>query len=422
MRNLFLIIKREYLQRVKTKGFVISTILTPLIFAGFGVAPILLTRLQTGEHRKIAVIDQSGLIYDDLVRALNEKTEGGRQKFILSQVAVDGDIGAVRKELTDKINRNEIDAYIFIDKDIMQNGEAVYHGKNVSNFIEQKDLRSALSSVVMKRRLNQAGLDPAKVKELIKEPKLKTIKITKEGEREDRGQTFAISYVLVFILYASLIFYGVAIMRGVLEEKSSRIVEVMVSSVRPFELMLGKLIGVGAVGLTQILIWGVFLVLFSLYGTMYIATFSPQGIPKIDIPVSLIIYFIIFYILGYFLFGSMYAALGSIVNSEQEAQQAQIPIMSFLIIPLVLMTFILNNPSSNVSILLSLVPFFTPLLMFMRICILTPPFVQILASIVLLLLTTVFIMWLVAKIYRVGILMYGKRPNLPELVKWLRYS
>jgi ABC-2 type transport system permease protein len=422
MSNLFLIVKREYLQRVRTKGFIISTILTPLIFASLLLLPMLFLKFQTGDQKKIAVIDQSGIIYDDLAQALTERVEKGKPKFLLEKVAAGDNVDAVRNDLRDRINKNKLDAYIVIGKDIIHGGEASYYAKNVSNLIEQTLLKTALSNVIIKRRLSLEGLDPARVQELIKRTDLKPIKVTTTGEKEDRGQTYAISFVLVAILYASLIFYGVSIMRSVIEEKSSRIVEVVISSVRSFELMLGKLIGVGAVGLTQIFIWGAFVTLFSLYGVALVASFSPQALAKIDIPLSIMVYFAVYYILGYFLFGSMYAAVGAMVNSEQEAQHAQIPILAFLVIPFVLATFIFANPNSNASTILSLVPFFTPLLMFMRICTVTPPFLQILASIVLLLLTTLGIMWLAAKIYRVGILMYGKRPSLPDLVKWLKYS
>ncbi|MBI1747256.1 MAG: ABC transporter permease [Acidobacteria bacterium] len=422
MNNLFLIIRREYLQRVRTKGFIISTLLMPLLFAALVIIPIALTRLQTGEQKRIGVIDQSGLIYEDLSQSLNEKSENGRPKFLLTKFSAEGDIAALRSQLKAKIINNQLDAYLFIGRDVTQKGAVDYHSKNVSNFMELRALESTISAIIINRRLSQVGLDPVKVKSLVRRIDLKTIRISKQGETEDKGQTFAISYALVMILYGSLIFYGVSIMRSVIEEKSSRIVEILISSVRPFELMLGKLIGVGAVGLTQILIWSLFLTLLSLYGVAMISVFATQSIPKIEIPPSLLVYFVVYYISGYFLFGSLYAAIGAMVNSEQEAQQAQAPILSFLIIPLVLMTFIIRAPNSTFSTVLSLVPFFTPLLMFMRICIEPPPLFQILGSILLLLSTTVLIMWLVSKIYRVGILMYGKKPTLPELIKWLKYT
>jgi len=253
---------------------------------------------------------------------------------------------------------------------------------------------------------------------------LSTKKVSKRGVEEDTGGTFIISYFLVLVLYMTLIFYGQAIMRGVIEEKSSRVVEIVLSSIRPFQLMAGKIIGIGAVGLTQYTIWGLFGIGFTTYGGALIADVFPAAasFKFPSIPAYIFIYFIIFFILGYFLFSTLFAAIGSMVNTEKEAQQFMTPVIMMLVIPLLLIVFIMRSPNSSISVILSMIPFFTPTLMLLRVCILLPPFIQVGGSIVLMALTTLLMIWLTAKIYRVGLLMYGKRPRIREIIKWLRYK
>ncbi len=207
---------------------------------------------------------------------------------------------------------------------------------------------------------------------------------------------------------------------GVMEEKQSRIIEVLLSSVRPFQLMLGKLVGIGLVALTQYLIWGTFAVLISVVAAAQAMTVSSVSFPKI--PVSLMIFFVLYFLMGYFLYATLYAMIGAIVSNEEDGQQMQMPITMTIVIPVAISSIVMRNPDSLSSIVLSLIPFFSPVLMFMRITIQQPPWWQIALSFVLLLSTIFGAIWLAAKIYRVGVLMYGKRPTLPELVKWLKYT
>jgi ABC-2 type transport system permease protein len=205
-------------------------------------------------------------------------------------------------------------------------------------------------------------------------------------------------------------------MRGVLEEKNSRVIEVLLASANSFQLMVGKIIGLGSVGISQYLIWSSFGLLLILYG----GTMSGLPLNNFTIDPFIFIYFILFFLLGYFLYASIFAAFGAISNSDQEAQQASFPVIMFLIIPLITMTFIVKNPQSSVSVIMSIIPFFSPILMFARINIATPPLFEICGAIVLLILTTVFFMWIVARIYRIGILSYGKKPTFTELYRWIK--
>ncbi|MFB0564301.1 MAG: ABC transporter permease [Candidatus Aminicenantaceae bacterium] len=424
MRKVISIIKREYYQIVRTKGFIISTILGPVIMAAFIIIPIISSLVSVGEQKRIGVIDLTQEIYEGLNTKLDHKLKDGRRRYLLEKYRVAAEVEELRESLRQKVLNKELSAYIYIPKDILTGGDAEYVSEHVSDFDEIRSFNASLNSVIIGKRLRKEGLDPQKIAQYIKRIGLKTIKVTKKGEEEDTGGTFLMSYLLVLILYITLFFYGSVIMRGVIEEKTSRVVEVVLSSLKPFQLMMGKILGIAAVGFTQYAIWALFGFAASQYSKPLVSSFVPSaaGFKLPSIPAYIFIYFVIFFILGYFLYGTFYAAIGSMVNSEKEAQQLLMPVSMFLIIPMLMMAFILRNPNSSLAVVLSLIPFFAPILMLMRICILLPPFIQVAGSIVLLILTTLMMIWLAAKIYRVGILMYGKRPNFKEIVKWMRYG
>ena len=548
MKKIFSVIKREYLQIVKTKGFIIGTVLGPVIMAMFIVIPIVSQLATVKQQEKIGVIDLSGEIFEALESRLDFKLKDGSRQYLFENYKVTPDIEKARDSLRQKVLKKEISAYILIPEDIinpqlvfefadkgeanftdiwmvnfesaqwdfpqersritaspphiclkdgstvsgkivnynrstrvfqLEDGRAVpvdsirriyfsekgferlqkeveerdltggeaaiflldgrakvgsysisrsevrYVSEHVSDFEKIGTFNSVLNSIIFEKRLRREGLDPQKISEYIKPVGLKTVKVTKKGEEEeDRGGTFLISYLLVIILYMTLFFYGSIIMRGVIEEKNSRVVEVILSSLRPFQLMAGKMLGIAAVGFTQYAIWALFGFFAFRYSSTFISSFIPAaaGFNLPTIPSYIFFYFVIFFILGYFLYGTLYAAVGSMVNSEKEAQQLLMPISMFLVVPMLLMMFVLRSPNSSLSVIMSMIPFFAPILMLMRICVLLPPLTQIAGSIVLLILTTLFMVWLTAKIYRVGILMYGKPPNLREIAKWLRYG
>jgi len=424
MRKILSVIKREYYQIVKTKGFIISTVLGPVFMALIIIIPILSSIVSVGEQEKIGVVDATWEIFKELDNKLDHKLKDERRRYLLKEYKLTGEIDELRNSLRQEVLDKELSAYIFIPEDISSGGVAEYVSQHVSDFDEIKDINQALNSVVIEKRLKKEGLDPQKVSQYIKRVGLKTIKITKKGEEEDTGGTFLISYFLVFVLYITLFFYGAIIMRGVLEEKTSRVVEVILSSLKPFQLMVGKILGIAAVGFTQYTIWALFGLGASRYSKRLISSFFPDaaGFKLPSIPAYIFIYFVIFFILGYFLYGMFYAAIGSMVNSEKEAQQLLMPVTMFLIVPMLMMAFILRSPNSSLSVILSLIPFFAPILMLLRICVLMPPFPQVAGSIALLVLTILLMVWLTAKIYRVGILMYGKRPKFGEIVKWMRYK
>jgi ABC-2 type transport system permease protein len=424
MRKILSVIKREYIQIVRTKGFVIGTILGPVLMAAFIVVPIVVQFVYVDQKEKIGVVDLTGKIFKELDKKLDQKLKDGSRRYLLEEFAPKEGIEGLLEELNKKVLAKQLSAYIFIPADIGEEGEAEYVSENVSDFDKRGNFNQALNSIIIENRLRGEGLDPKKIGQYMRPVSLVTKKVTTRGVERDTGGTFMISWFLVLVLYMTVIFYGQIILRGVIEEKSSRMVEIVLSSMRPFQLMAGKILGIAAVGFTQYAIWGLFGIAATHYSRGLVTRVFPAAaaFDMPAVPAYIFVYFIVFFILGYFLYGTMYSGIGSMVNNEKEAQQLVMPVTVFLIVPIMLMMFVVRSPDSSVSVVLSLIPFFSPILMLLRICILLPPFSQIAASIVLLILSTILMIWLSAKIYRVGILMYGKRPNLSEIAKWMRYG
>ncbi len=424
MSKIISVIKREYIQIVRTKGFIIGTILGPVLMAAFIVVPIIVQFVSVDKQENIGVVDLSGAVFMELDKKLDQKLKDGSRRYILQKFEIEENVEQLLEKLNKKVLEKELTAYIHIPENITKGGVAEYVSEHVSDFDKQGNINQALSSIIIEKRLRGEGLDPEKIGQYMRPVKLDTKKVTTRGVERDVGGTFIIAFVLALILYMTVIFYGQIILRGVIEEKSSRVVEIVLSSLRPFQLMAGKILGIAAVGFTQYAIWALFGIAATRYSGNVVSRFFPEaaGLQIPTIPAYIFIYFIIFFILGYFLYGTMYAGIGSMVNNEKEAQQLVMPVTMFLVVPIMLMWFIIRNPDSSVSVVLSLVPFFSPILMLLRISVLLPPFPQIAASIVLLIFTTVLMIWVSAKIYRVGILMYGKRPGFAEIIKWMRYG
>jgi ABC-2 type transport system permease protein len=251
------------------------------------------------------------------------------------------------------------------------------------------------------------------------------IRISKDEKKQGGGQTFLVAYILMFALYMTIIIYGTSVMRSVTEEKSSRVVEVLLSSLKPFELMAGKILGVSLVGLTQYFIWAIFAISIFSFGQIILGSFLKSSFNISSIPFispTIFVYFILFFILGYLLYSGLYAAVGAIVDNESEARSYNFIILMPLILPILIMTYIVGNPESLFSIILSIIPFTSPIIMLLRICVSSVPAFEILISVIVMILTIIAEIWVVSKIYRVGILMYGKKPDIREILKWIRYS
>lgn len=430
--------KREYLTRVKSKGFWIATLLLPIAMAALTILPSLIAMKAKASHR-LAVVDEVGELGEKVAAGLDRAAEGAQEKAAggdheldgvpemaevqVELVALEPDREALRAKLDRRVLGGEIDAWLWISSAGLAKDVIEYHAESVSNFMTQSRLSHVLSRVVADSRLAQAGLDSARVAELTRDVDLQTVRVSEAGSREEAGMAgFFLAYFLFFLLYMVVMLYGQQVLNGVLEEKSSRIVEVLLASVRPLELLVGKLLGIGAAGMTQLGIWLATMVALSAPAVMTALAIAPAGaqLPRVGAP--LVVHFLVLFLLGFGIFATLYAAVGAATNNIQEAQQYAGFIVIFLIVPMFLIIPIINDPDSTLAVVMSMIPFFTPLLMMLRIAVKMPPLWQILGSYVLTATTVVLLIWICARIYRIGILMYGKKPTFRELWRWIRYA
>lgn len=425
--KIWTIMSFEFITRVKSKGFIISTILAPIFLIALIIIPGLVASFSMNETSKhIAVIDQSSIVVDKLI-------QDDAKTFFKSNSSVD--------ELKKQILNGKLDAFLLIPSDVLQKGEVTVFtpGGGGIGYIEKID--KIISDIVREKRLLNAGVDKKVINIVEQGIDIKSIKVTAEGTQKDYTEFFSIfGYMLGFMIYFLMFMYGAIVMRGVITEKVNRIIEVINSSARPMEIMMGKIFGIGGVGLLQVLIWVILLVAVTVAGgsiaTMFIHQPSlssmPQGaaatqikglpfdIPQI--PIGVWFAFVFFFLAGYFIYSSLFAAVGSAVDQEEDAQQLQMPITMPLIIPILFMPAIMANPDGTLAIVLSLIPFFSPIIMTARIAATSVPLWQIAASVVLTLGTLFLCIWFASKIYRTGILMYGKKPSFKELIKWVRLA
>lgn len=429
MDKMWTVWRREYLSRVKTRGFIIGTIALPLVMLLMFTVPIFLSFFDADQSKRLAVVDQSGALFDSLQTKLAATIKTGERLYhFIKYDATTQTVAALKDSLTKKVNHHELEGYLVIPATVFDGDSVEFYSLNVSNRSEVRQIENAITNIVTTQRIQQQGLDAEQIHQINRGVDLNALPATAEGaEKKNPGFTFVLAYFLGFFIYITMFIYGAMVMRSVIEEKTSRVIESVISSVKPFQLMAGKIFGVGAVGLTQFLIWGMAMGLLSLYGALLASTVisdpeTLQEVSRFTVPLMAVGFFVLFFVLGYFLYSTIYAGIGAMVNSDQEAQQMLLPVSLLIIVPIVMIVYVIGNPSSDTSIIMSLVPFFAPILMLTRIIVETPPLWQILLCIVLMISTTLGMIWLVGRIYRVGILMYGKRPSLREIVKWIRYA
>ncbi|WP_302572594.1 ABC transporter permease [Parabacteroides goldsteinii] len=436
MNKIGLIIKREYLRRVSKKSFILLTLLTPFLFAALVFVPLWLSTIKGDEVRNVAIIDTTGKY-----ASLFENNESFH--FIHSDKTLDE-----YRQGEDK----EVFAFLSITDDLLNNPKAatLYSEKQVPAELSRL-VNQTLSKQLESEKL--ASFNIPNLKEIIRESKInfnvQTIKWSEDGKESASSATVAsiIGMVFTFIIYMFIMMYGAMVMQGVMEEKTNRIIEVMISSVRPFDLMMGKIIGIGFVGLTQVFLWGIITtILVSVGGFMFsggvdvaslqagpqmgmmdanaLASSSGNEIMGIINSINIAeigISFIIYFIGGYMLYASIFAAIGSAVDSQEDTQQFMAPVTIFMIFALYAGIYSMENPDGPLAFWCSMVPFTSPIVMMVRIPFEIPLWEKLL-SVFLLYASAIGIVWLSAKIYRVGILMYGKKPSIKEMVKWIKYK
>lgn len=440
MNKIPLIIKREYLTRVKKKSFILMTILGPVLMAALFIIPVYVAQLE-GDVKTIGIIDETGLFIDAF-----ENTDN------LVFIPIKEDLETAKQNIT----ANDYYAILHIPRTELSVPETgILFSDKQPNIVVKEYVQNVIRKEVEALKLNASGIDPEILNSIKTKINLLTIKINKSGEEESSSTeiSMGVGFVSGLIIYFFIFMYGALVMRGVIEEKTNRIVEVIVSSVKPFQLMMGKIIGVAMVGLTQFALWVIFTVIivsaflsfFSADLTSYQSSQMKLGestIPQSEALQSpdvnesaiaifeaiqsinfgvLISAFVFFFIGGYLLYGAFFAAIGAAVDSETDTQQFMLPLTVPLILSIILAQFIMVNPDGPAAFWLSIFPLTSPVIMMIRIPFGVPYF-DLFLSVTLLILGFLGATWLASKIYRTGILMYGKKISYKELWKWIRYK
>jgi ABC-2 type transport system permease protein len=431
--KVFAVISREFITRVRTKGFIIGTLLMPLMFVLFIGGVFIFAIFFQPSTKTYDVVDQSGVVYNEFVSLLDDSLDSGQPKFVFNKIELrDGNLDSTLAFLQGLVNSKKIDGYLIFPQDILQSKTVQYAARNVSNFEEQRDISIALSKIVTNHKLAETGVSPDSIRKIFNNNRVELVshQVTEEGSTEKSGaSSFVLTYILVYMMFLMVMIYGQMVMRSVIEEKSQRISETIVSAVRPMELLVGKLIGICMLGITQLVIVGVIFLVVALYGEMIFSSFGVTSmdllsvVNQIHFSLSIFAFMILFFIFGFIFYASIFAAVGAMVNTEEEGQQFQMPIIILLIFSFFIMFTVAQNPDTVKAYWISLVPFFTPVVMFARISVSDPVLPDgALLSIPVMIISTFLLLWVIAKIYRVGILMYGKKPSLKEAVKWIKYK
>jgi ABC-2 type transport system permease protein len=425
MAKLWAIVKREYLERVRTKFFVVSTLFAPLLFGALMFVPAWLT-LRTkasADVGHIVVIDASGTALGTrLAGSLNGGPLGDSTRTRVVHVAPAG-VAAAERDAIAAVGRKEAKGYLVLDSSAVAGEQARYAGTNATAAFDMNALERAVRSEVLAMRLERAGIDEGQATTLSRmRLQLKTERLSATGKAGSGNLSALFGAAIGVLLYMSIFLYGQNVLRGVMEEKQTRVAEVVVSSVPARTLLAGKVLGVGAVGVTQLVLWlaGSWLIVQGRGPIMARLGLpnAPLALPSISLEMAALL--VLYFLLGYCFYAALFAAVGAMVNSEQEAQQVQLPVALLLISTAMCIQPILLAPESRLARAMSLIPFSAPVAVPLRLTLTSVPAREIALSVALLAASCYAAVWVAARIYRVGLLMYGKRPTLPELARWVR--
>jgi ABC-2 type transport system permease protein len=414
MRNLLLVARREYLEQIRGRAFRITTVLVPVLFLVLIGIMILAGRSASGPKHLVIASNDAGLageVRQQLVAGDQSKSQVDVQAPVTSED---------RKALVNRVRSKSIDGFLWIDAPAGQTPKATYESQSSGDFITNARMGAALNHAVVRRRLAASGIRMADVDALLKNVEIDTLQVNKKGDevKSNAMSSFWKGYAMAILLSMTTMIYGMNVARSIIQEKTSRIFEVMLATAKPSDLLAGKLIGVGAVGLTQIAIWVV------AAGAIGTSIAAPMLKGQLNLHFGWVegVLFPAYFVLGYLLYASLFAGLAASCETEQELQMytplAALPIwLSFALIVMVV-----NNPDSAISIAASLFPATAPIIMMLRVGSQIPPWWQFAASMSIMVLSIWGVLWVSSRLYRVGILMYGKRATIPELVRWIRYS
>ncbi len=426
MREALLIARREYLERIRSRAFRISTVLIPLFFALIFGAGALSGKLSGGARNIVVASNDPQLAESERAEliAADHDADGVRKnpssRLIVDVKAPLSEAGLAA--LNAEVESKQIDGYLWLN---LPPGttrlEATYTSRGSADFLGKDRMQDSIGHALVREELVKRGATSEEIQALLKDVDLKTLQV-KNGTAvaADASKGFWGAYIMAFMLYFAVVFYGVNVAHSVVAEKTSRVFEVMLSAAKSESLMLGKLLGVGAVGLTQMAIWIVFILMLS--ASSLWMSFGLGGLAAYGVTPLQLIFFVLYFILGFFFYSALSAGLGATVSQESEVQQFSMIIALPQVIGLALIVYILSNPGAWPVVLLSLIPPCTPIVMCLRMAAMSVPAWQLALSLVLMVLSIYGMVWVATRIYRVGILMYGKRPTLPEMLRWLKYS
>ncbi len=413
MNKMLAVAKWEFIEKVRTKAFIIGLFMTPIIMSMFTVLPSLLADKGDEKTKKIGIIDETHSLAKLIDARLGEKykLKDGSPNYMFVEITDENTTTDHLKILaTAQIATNEIEGYFILPKDVFEKGKIEYRAENVGNSRDQNRFSKILEDIIIEQRLKANGYDAPTIKKLMTEIDIKTFKVSRKGEEKESGflETFFTGYIFIMLLMFLVLTTGQMMIRSLIEEKGNRIVEVLVSSCSSQQLMSGKIIGLSTLGLSTVAFWALILI-----GVNFA---TPVPFVAVDNLILLLIYFI----LGYYMYVAIFIIAGSTVSTEQEAQQMTGYITIFLVLPIIFAVPLMLNPDSMLVKILSQIPLLTPTMMALRLSIQAPHWWEIALSLVTLSLTIHGMMWVAGKVFRIGILVTGKKPSFKEIYGWLK--
>jgi len=402
----------EFIERVKTKSFIISLFLLPVIMAVFTLTPALLRdSLAESESKRLAVWDSTGVVIDSLSTKLTRspRLANGKPVYIVQRIPEILGQTAVKDSLDELLLDNSISAAILIPATALDSQSVEYRATNVSDIEGVVMLQKLISDIITEWRMHDAGLDPVTLRSLTQRTDIRTVRVTAKGETESGFlESFGLSYVFIILMLMMILTSGQTLVRSMVEEKSNRIVEVLVSSCSPTDLMFGKIIGMSMLAFVPITFW-------ALLGAVLLSAAGIANLPLDNLGLMLLYFF-----LGFLLYASLFVALGCLTSTEQEAQQMTGYLSIILALPIVIALIASQSPNNPILVALTMIPFLTPQLMFVRLPIITPPVWEIALSLTILVCSIIAVTWIAGRIFRVAILLTGKRPAIGEILRWIR--
>jgi ABC-2 type transport system permease protein len=438
VNKIFAVLKREYLSAVRKKMFIFMTLFFPVLMAGLMFIPILMMTKALGGKR-VAVIDGTGRLTAAFSKPLTPRVPNAResmqgqrdlpQTLDIEYIDAKGkDVNEAAKPFLTRLAAGKqktggLDAVLLVPTHAFDDAKAkmTFYSRASTDIMTQERLSSVSNRALQRQRLAERGISGDQLDAAMRQVPVEGVQLSRTGEQKKGGEmNFIFAFVLAALLIVPSFVYGLEIMRGIVQEKNDRVVEVLISSMTPFQLLTGKVSGVALVGLTQVSVW---LLTLAGFGAFVGASASMAGVNVMQfLRPALFLYFIVFFILGYLTYVCVYAVAGAACNTDKEAQQLMAPIQMIMMLPWFMMMAIITNPDSSLSVGFSLAPVFGPVTMFARTVASEPPVWHILVSVLVSLVTIVVFFWATAKIFRVGILSYGKRPTIPELWRWMKVA